>query len=73
MKLKDNNNRKDSYKGFIRSSKNTLSTTNHYQISLPPHVYGRMDWRVNQKVRILTDKKNGVIIIKQGDEDVDVQ
>tara|TARA_R100000742_G_C4262098_1_gene79906 strand:- start:599 stop:805 length:207 start_codon:yes stop_codon:yes gene_type:complete len=65
-------NRKDSYKAFLRSAPKVMSKTDHYQASLPPHIRSRMKWKVNEKIRILTDRKNNIVIIKQGDEDVDV-
>ena len=64
------NNRKNSYKGFVRSTSNVLTATNHYQVNLPPHIWKvRMKWKLNEKVRIITNKKEGTITIKQGDTD----
>ena len=64
------NNRKNNSKGFIRSTSNVLTTTNHYQVSLPPHIWKtRMGWKLNEKIRIITNKKEGIITIKQGDSD----
>ena len=63
------NNKKNSYKGFVRSTTNTLTATNHYQISLPPHVWKtKMGWKLNEKVRILTNKADNTITIIKGDE-----
>jgi hypothetical protein len=63
------NNKKNSYKGFVRSTSNTLTATNHYQVSLPPHVWKtKMGWKLNEKVRILTNKTDNTIIITKGDE-----
>jgi hypothetical protein len=63
------NNKKNSYKGFVRSTSNTLTATNHYQVSLPPHVWKtKMGWKLNEKVRILTNKADNTIIITKGDE-----
>lgn len=62
-------NKKNSYKGFVRSTSNTLTATNHYQISLPPHVWKtRMGWKLNERVRILTNKAENTITIVRGDE-----
>ena len=62
-------NKKNSYKGFVRSPSNTLTATNHYQISLPPHVWKtRMGWKLNERVRILTNKAENTITIVRGDE-----
>ena len=63
------NNKKNSYKGFVRSTTNTLTATNHYQVSLPPHVWKtKMGWKLNEKVRILTNKADNTITIIKGDE-----
>ena len=63
------NNKKNSYKGFVRSTTNTLTATNHYQVSLPPHVWKtKMGWKLNEKVRILTNKTDKTITIIKGDE-----
>ena len=63
------NNKKNNYKGFVRSTSNTLTATNHYQVSLPPHVWKtKMGWKLNEKVRILTNKADNTITIIKGDE-----
>ena len=63
------NNKKNSYKGFVRSTTNTLTATNHYQVSLPPHVWKtKLGWKLNEKVRILTNKADNTITIIKGDE-----
>ena len=47
------NNKKNSYKGFIRSTTNTLTATNHYQINLPPHVWkAKMGWKLNENLKL---------------------
>ena len=55
------NNKKNNYKGFVRSTSNQHSTTNAYQINLPPHVWKRMGWKLNEEIRINVDKKSGQI------------
>ena len=52
------NNTKNSYKGFVRSTSNILTTTNSYQVSLPPHVWKKMKWKLNEPIRITIDKEN---------------
>jgi hypothetical protein len=54
-------NRKDNYKGYVRSTSNTLSTTNHYQVNLPPHVWKRAGWKLNEKIRIDVDREKGTL------------
>ena len=52
------NNTKNSYKGFVRSTSNVLTTTNSYQVSLPPHILKKMKWKLNEPIRIIIDKEN---------------
>ena len=52
------NNTKNSYKGFVRSTSNVLTTTNSYQVSLPPHIWKKMKWKLNESIRIIIDKEN---------------
>ena len=62
-------NKKNSYNGFVRSTSNTLTATDHYAVSLPPHVWKtRMGWKLNERVRILTNKAENTITIVRGDE-----
>ena len=53
-----NNNTKNNYKGFVRSTSNVLTTTNSYQVSLPPHIWKKMKWKINEPIRIIIDKDN---------------
>ena len=62
------NNKKNNYKGFVRSTSNQHSTTNAYQISLPPHVWKRMGWKLNEEIRIDVDKKRGNISLYKEDQ-----
>jgi hypothetical protein len=52
------NNTKNNYKGFVRSTSNVLTTTNSYQVSLPPHIWKKMKWKINESIRIIIDKDN---------------
>jgi len=54
------NNRANDYKAFVRGTSNVMSTTNHYQINLPPHVIKKMGWKLNEKVRVKTVKGKDV-------------
>ena len=49
-------NKNKDWKAFVRGTSNTMSTTNHYQINLPPHIIKKMGWKLNEKVRIKTVK-----------------
>ena len=63
-----NNTSKD-YKGFIRSTSNVMTSTNSYQVNLPPHIWKKMKWRLNQSIRIIIDKDNQCLkLIKENDE-----
>ena len=55
------NNKKNNYKGFIRSTSNIHSTTNHYQVNLPPHVWKSMGWKINEEIRIQINKKEKIV------------
>ena len=56
------NNIKDKdYKGFVRSTSNVASTTNSYQVNLPPHIWKKMGWKLNQNIRIVIDRENGCL------------
>ena len=55
-----NNTNKD-YKGFVRSTSNIMTTTNSYQVSLPPHIWKKMKWKLNENIRIIIDKQNNCI------------
>tara|TARA_R110002051_G_scaffold133281_1_gene206688 strand:+ start:336 stop:539 length:204 start_codon:yes stop_codon:yes gene_type:complete len=65
-------NKRNDYKGFIRTTSNTLSTTNHYQVNLPPHIVKKMKWKINEKIRIRTvrgkDVQNYVMIEREIDD-----
>ena len=52
------NNTKNSYKGFVRSTSNVLTTTNSYQVNLPPHIWKKMKWKLNESIRITIDEDN---------------
>ena len=65
MELKNNLKNKN-YKGFVRSTSNTMSTTNSYQVSLPPHIRKKMKWKLNEPIRIVIDKDNSCLkLIKE--------
>ena len=53
------NNIKDKdYRGFVRSTSNIATKTDRYQVSLPPHIWRKMDWKLNENIRIVIDKEN---------------
>ena len=43
---------KNRYKCFLRSSSNVNSKTGQKQISLPPKIWNRMGWKLNQNLVI---------------------
>ena len=54
------------YKGFLRSTSNVITSTNSYQVSLPPHIWKKMKWKINEPIRILLDRKNDCLkLIKE--------
>ena len=40
------------YKCFVRSTTNTITKKDMYQISLPPHVWKKMGWKINENVAL---------------------
>ena len=58
--MKRNLKNKD-YKGFVRSTSNVITTTNSYQVNLPPHIWKKMKWKLNEPIRIIIDKENKCI------------
>ncbi len=59
------NNTKNSYKAYVRSTSNVLTTTNSYQVNLPPHIWKKMKWKLNESIRITIDKDNECLILKK--------
>lgn len=56
--LMKNNLKNKDYKGYVRSTSNVASTTNSYQVNLPPHIWKKMKWKLNEPIRIIIDKEN---------------
>ena len=46
------------YKAFVRSTSNVMTNTNSYQVNLPPHIWKKMKWKLNEPIRIIIDKEN---------------
>tara|TARA_A100001201_G_scaffold42783_1_gene43529 strand:- start:363 stop:563 length:201 start_codon:yes stop_codon:yes gene_type:complete len=59
------NNIKNNYKGFIRSTSNVLTTTNQYQVSLPPHIWKKMKWKLNENIRIVINKETETLELRK--------
>jgi len=58
------NNKKNNYKGFLRSTSNTLTTTNQYQVNLPPHIWKKMKWKLNENLRLIINKETKTLEIR---------
>ena len=57
------------YKCFVRSTSNVITKKDMYQISLPPHVWKKMGWKINENVNLyLTRDENTEHIIIKKDE-----
>ena len=57
------------YTCFMRSTSNVITKKDMYQISLPPHVWKKMGWKINENVNLyLTRDENTehIIIKKEG-------
>tara|TARA_R100001594_G_scaffold56308_1_gene90139 strand:+ start:1439 stop:1648 length:210 start_codon:yes stop_codon:yes gene_type:complete len=61
------NNTKNNYKGFVRSTSNILTNTNQYQVSLPPHIWKKMKWKLNENVRLIINKETETLEIRRDD------
>ena len=55
------------YKCFVRSTSNVITKKDMYQISLPPHVWKKMGWKINENVKLylIRDEDTKHIIIKK--------
>tara|TARA_R100000781_G_scaffold11571_2_gene10521 strand:- start:333 stop:530 length:198 start_codon:yes stop_codon:yes gene_type:complete len=55
------------YKCFVRSTSNVITKKDMYQISLPPHVWKKMGWKINENVNLylIRDEDTKRIIIKK--------
>ena len=62
------NNKKNNYKGFVRTTSNILTTTNQYQVNLPPHILKKMKWKLNENVRLVINKQTDTLEIRSDNE-----
>ena len=55
------------YTCFMRSTSNRISKKDMYQISLPPHVWKKMGWKLNEvlKMYLIRDEDEQHIVIKK--------
>tara|TARA_R110000824_G_scaffold227038_1_gene414840 strand:- start:328 stop:537 length:210 start_codon:yes stop_codon:yes gene_type:complete len=63
------------YKCFVRSTSHVITKKDMYQISLPPHVWKKMGWKINENVKlyVIRDTDTEHIIIKKEDSEGDKQ
>ena len=52
------------YKCFIRSTSNMITSRDMYQVSLPPHVWKKMGWKVNENVQMVLIRDEDTQYIK---------
>ena len=63
---------KNKYKGFLRSTSNTSSKTGQIQIALPPKIWKRMGWKLNQNLTLeITNIEMDCIIIRKDEANYD--
>lgn len=62
-----NNIKNKEYKAFLRSTSNINSTTNQYQINLPPLIWTKMKWKINENIRLIIDKETNTLKIRRDD------
>ena len=43
---------KNRYRVFLRSTSNVNSTTGQKQINLPPKIYQKMGWKLNENLKL---------------------
>ena len=55
------------YKAFVRSTSNVISATNSYQVNLPPHIWKKMKWKINEAIKIIIDKDNKCLKLMKED------
>ena len=60
-------NVKGKYRCIVRSTSNHISTTDQYQVSLPPHVWKRMKWKLNEPVVVTCNKETQTLEIRRDD------
>ena len=64
-----NNLKNHNYRAFVRSTSNVMSTTNSYQVNLPPHIWKKMKWKLNENIRIIIDKEHNCLkLMKETNE-----
>ena len=61
------NNIKNNYRCIVRSTSNVISKTDQYQVSLPPHIWKKMEWKLNENIRVIVDKDNNCLRIIKDD------
>ena len=62
-----NNIKNKEYKAVLRSTSNINSTTNQYQINLPPLIWTKMKWKINENIRLIIDKETNTLKIRRDD------
>ena len=62
------NNTNTNYKGFVRTTSNILTTTNQYQVNLPPHILKKMKWKINENIRLVINKQTDTLEIRSDNE-----
>tara|TARA_Y100001951_G_C11051433_1_gene135813 strand:+ start:218 stop:457 length:240 start_codon:yes stop_codon:yes gene_type:complete len=55
------------YTCFMRSTSNVITKKDMYQISLPPHVWKRMGWKINEVLEmiLIRDEDEQRVVIKK--------
>ena len=58
-------NVKGNYRCIVRSTSNHISKTDQYQVSLPPHIWKGMKWKLNEQVTVFCNKDTKTIEIRK--------
>ena len=59
---------KNRYRALLRSTSNVDSTTGQRQVALPPKIWKKMGWKINENLQIDTIKtgmSHSIIITKE--------
>ena len=58
-------NVKGNYRCIVRPTSNHISKTDQYQVSLPPHIWKGMKWKLNEPVTVFCNKDTKTIEIRK--------
>ena len=60
---------KYTYRCFLRSTSNVDSKTQQKQLGLPPKIWTRVGWKLNENLILIINKDKSITIQKESRED----